>query len=232
MKIALAQLQSIKGDIEKNINKHQDLIMDAVKKEVDIIVFPELSITGYEPELAKHLARTKEDLRLEVFQQISDQYDITIGVGMPIREGANIYISMVLFQTNKEKQIYFKQFLHVDELPYFSSGKNTFTVIGAEQDIAVAICYELFVSEHYTRAAKEGARIYLTSVAKSAKGIEKAYTHLPAIAKKYAMTILMANCVGPSDDFIGAGQSAIWNEEGQLIGQLDKELEGILILDI
>lgn len=232
MKIAIAQLRSIRGDIEKNIKKHQDLIADAVKEEVNIIIFPELSITGYEPALAKHLAITKENLSLEVFQQISDLHNITIGVGMPIKEAADIYIGMVLFQANKKKQFYFKEFLHEDEVPYFSSGKNTFTTISTERDIAIAICYELFVPEHYTRAAKDGASIYLTSVAKSAKGVERAYTHLPSIAKQYAMTIFMANCIGPSDDFIGAGLSAVWNKEGQLIKQLGRDVEGLLVLDV
>ena len=43
------------------------------------------------------------------------------------------------------------------------------------------------------------------------------------------MTVLMANCLGPCDDFIGAGQSAIWNSRGKLAGKLNHAREGIIM---
>jgi predicted amidohydrolase len=53
MKIAVAQTRPIKGDISTNIKTHKKLIDLAISYKVDTIFFPELSITGYEPELAK-----------------------------------------------------------------------------------------------------------------------------------------------------------------------------------
>ncbi|MCL7931592.1 hypothetical protein M8006_16675 [Halomonas sp. ATCHA] len=41
----------------------------------------------------------------------------------------------------------------------------------------------------------------------------------------------MANCVGPSDDFISVGQSAAWNVRGELLAQMDAESEGLVVLD-
>ncbi len=60
MKICLAQIKSIKGDVEENIIHHKGFIEKALTYDVDLIIFPELSITGYEPELANDLATENE----------------------------------------------------------------------------------------------------------------------------------------------------------------------------
>ena len=77
--------------------------------------------------------------------------------------------------------------------------------------------------------ARLGADLYLASVAKSAAGVAQAYGHYPLIAQKHHMTVVMANCLGPNDNFIGAGRSAAWNLQGQLVGQFDDRQEGVLM---
>ena len=54
MRISVAQIESVKGDIANNIIKHKKVINLAIKNKVEVIVFPELSLTGYEPTLAKN----------------------------------------------------------------------------------------------------------------------------------------------------------------------------------
>jgi len=56
MKICVAQTRPVKGDIQSNIENHKKFIDLAVSGGADTIIFPELSLTGYEPELAKELA--------------------------------------------------------------------------------------------------------------------------------------------------------------------------------
>ena len=73
--------------------------------------------------------------------------------------------------------------------------------------------------------------MYIASVAKSADGVEKAFKHFPEIAGKYSVPVLMANCVGPCDNFESVGKTSIWNSKGQLVGQLNDVSEGILIID-
>jgi hypothetical protein len=76
-----------------------------------------------------------------------------------------------------------------------------------------------------------GARIYIASVAKTADGVSKAIRTLSDIAKKYSMTVLMSNCVGPCDNFEAGGRSSAWNDRGELLGRLNDTAEGFLILD-
>ena len=82
MKICVAQTRPIKGDIQSNIHNHKKLIDLAVSSGAEIVIFPELSLTGYEPTLAKELAINEDDSRLDDFQKISDTQQITIGVQM------------------------------------------------------------------------------------------------------------------------------------------------------
>ena len=56
MKICIAQTKAVRGNVQENILNHIDKIERAIAHRADLIIFPELSITGYEPELAKSLA--------------------------------------------------------------------------------------------------------------------------------------------------------------------------------
>jgi predicted amidohydrolase len=229
MKICVAQIEPVKGDIEINITNHKKLIALAVSSGADVIIFPELSLTGYEPYLAKALATDINDKRFDELQQISNVDNITIGAGMPIKNDAGIYIGMIIFQPDQPRQLYTKKYLHTDEEPFFIPGKGGTPLMNNK--IALAICYEVFVPKHPEDAFKNGATIYIASVAKSAAGVTKANQTLPANALTYSMTVFMANSTGFCDNFISAGSSAIWNNKGKLLAQLDDTSEGILIID-
>ena len=231
MKICVAQTKPVKADIAANITAHKKMIEAAVMNGAEMIIFPELSITGYEPELADELATNQDDKRFDVFQELSDTGKIVIGVGMSIKNGNGICIGMILFQPKKERQIYIKKYLHADEEPFFNSGQSFVSVVIKETTVAPAICYELSIPEHSETAFKSGAEIYMVSVAKSEGGITNAYKTLATLAQTYAMTVLMSNCLGHCDNFESAGKTAIWNKAGQLIGQLDDVSEGILAYD-
>ena len=231
MNICVAQTKPIKGDIQKNIEHHKHLVNLAASKDAHLIIFPELSITGYEPSLASELAMDINDSRLDDFQEISDLKNITIGVGIPAKNSLAVYIAMVLFQPHQPRTAYFKEYLHPDEEPFFVSGVNAVGLIGSEANIALAICYEISVPRHSEKAYQNGAQIYIASVAKSASGVEKAAASLSAIAKKYAMAVIMSNCIGYCDSFKCGGQSAVWNNKGELVVQLNKHEEGLIVYD-
>lgn len=231
MKICVAQTRPFKGDIKTNIENHKKLIDLALSNGADTIIFPELSITGYEPELSEELATDKDDSRFDDFQKISDTRKITIGVGAPTKNDTGICISMIIFQPYKARQTYSKKYLHPDEEKFFISGQNFACLTGNKTNIALAICYELSVSEHSENAFKSGAEIYIASVAKSVDGVEKAIKSLSGIANKYSMTVLMSNCIGQCDGDECGGKTSIWNNKGLLAGQLNDTNEGIIIID-
>jgi predicted amidohydrolase len=231
MKICVAQTRPFRGDIQRNIDQHKKLIDLAITCGADMVIFSELSITGYEPELAKELATNPDDRRFDDFQKFANTRNLTIGVGVPTKHEGGICISMIIFQPHQARQTYSKKYLHSDEEAFFISGQNTTGLIGNQPPVGLAICYEISVPEHAENAHKSGAEIYIASVAKTFDGVEKAFKSLSEIAHKYSMTVLMSNCIGPSGDGECAGKTAIWNNRGSLLGQLNGSDEGILMID-
>ncbi len=88
MRVCSAQTRPIKGDIPANIDGHLKLLDLAIARKTDAVVFPELSFTGYEPELAQDLATPPDDTRLDVFQPISNRHAVIVCVGTPIQTEA------------------------------------------------------------------------------------------------------------------------------------------------
>lgn len=232
MKICIAQTLSIKGQLIDNINNHLLHIENAVAQDADMIIFPELSITGYEPTIASELATNENDQIFDVFQAISDKDKIIICVGMPLQKSGGVQIGMIIFQPNKSRSTYAKQLLHADELPYFTNGNKPYYLQVKGIKIAFGICYETLQPTHIEQAIQSSTDIYIASVAKSQKGIEKALIYFPSVAKQYKIPILMSNCVGLCDGFIGAGQSSAWNNNGNLVHQLDDKKECILVFQL
>ncbi|HLZ87561.1 MAG TPA: carbon-nitrogen hydrolase family protein [Puia sp.] len=231
MKIGVVQTRPVKGDVAANLARHQRVASFAIERGVDLLVFPELSLTGYEPELAKELATTKEDERFAGLQRMSDKYGIFIGAGMPIATEEGVQIGMIIFRPDDPRLVYAKQYLHADELPFFVPGKEQVFLSLDDNKIAFSICYELSVPEHSVNAYSHRANIYLSSVAKTVAGVEKALETLSGIACTYSMTALMANAVGPCSDGVCGGGSVVLDDQGEVLAGLDEEGEGMLVYD-
>ncbi|MBN9386057.1 MAG: carbon-nitrogen hydrolase family protein [Chitinophagaceae bacterium] len=231
MKIAVAQTKPVTGDIQKNIGRHKILIDLAVSRGVDTIIFPELSLTGYEPPMAAAWAISPDDSRLDELSMASEEGGITIGAGVPTRHAEGTRIGMILFQPGKPRRLYAKRYLHADEEPFFVSGPADTGLIGEGNRLALAICYEISVPQHAEDAFASGAKFYVASVVKSPRNIDKALTRLSQISRDFSVPVLMANSIGQADGETCAGMTSVWNDKGQLIQQLDDTHEGILILD-
>ena len=231
MKIAAIQLQPQAGNIEANIKRHIDLIKIAIQENCYLAYFPELSITGYEPNLAKTLAMPLADRRLELFQKICDTNSITLGIGAPLQAKQDVQIALIWLSPHQARQAYAKQILHEDECPFFIAGEQQLILEASKHKIAPAICFESMQSSHIEHAVQLGASLYLTSSAKGISSVKAAETHYAAIAKQFNIPVLMANSLGPCDNYVSAGGSAVWGASGALLAQITGEKEGVLIFD-
>ncbi|WP_256819126.1 carbon-nitrogen hydrolase family protein [Pseudomonas putida] len=231
MKLCAVQLASLKGDLPGNLQRHLVCIEQAAALGAELVVFPELSLTGYEPSVARQSALPVTSARLDPLQAACDRLGITVAVGLPLPTPDGIRIGMPVFCPDAPRQAYAKQRLHDDELPYFTPGHQALLLEVGEHRVAPAICYESMFMAHAAVARERGADLYLLSVAKTAKGIREGYAHYPEVARELGMPVLMANCVGPADTFIGAGGSAAWDSQGHLLASLDDHSEGLIVLD-
>ncbi len=152
-----------------------------------------------------------------------------IGLGLPLKSPTGTQIGMAIFRANQEPLSYAKQLLHADELPYFEQGNKQVFIDHLGLRLAPAICYESLQPKHLQKCLNHQIDVYMASVAKPQQNTAKAMTYFSHQALQHQLPIVMCNAVGNSDDFISAGQSAVWNNKGQLIAQLGAKEEGLIV---
>ncbi len=232
MKVAAAQTKPIDGNIEANLSEHYRLTELAAKNEASLIVFPEMSLTGYQCELADDLSFTKNDSRLEKLRNLSADKNIVIVAGAPIKLNEQLHIGAFIFQPNGETKIYTKQFLHQGEDEFFTPNFNYNPLIELNSErISLAICADITNPIHPENASQKNASLYLASIFYTPNGIRECHEQLAAYAEKYSMNVLMANYGSASYHWEAAGQSAFWNSQGEKILQLNQDQEGLLIIN-
>lgn len=233
MKIAAAQIKPIENNTNENIKNHLRMIDEAAHQHVQLIVFPELSLTGYEREMASQLAFSENDARLEVFSEKAKSHQMLIIAGAPVKINEQLHIGVFAFLPDGTKAIYTKQYLHGEEEKYFTPSFKFNSLIEFENErISLAICADISNIQHPIIASKKQTTLYIASIFYTPNGIEEAYNNLSNYAKNYAMNILMANYCGASYKLVAAGKSACWNKEGKLIQQLNNTEENLLVVEI
>ncbi|CAM3882558.1 (R)-stereoselective amidase [Pseudomonas reidholzensis] len=231
MKLCAVQLASRKGDLAGNLRRHLFCIERAAQLGAELVVFPELSLSGYEPSLARELAQPADASLLDPLQALCDRHGISVALGLPLAAAEGVRIGMPILRPGAARLNYAKQRLHADELPFFVAGDQPLLFDAGGLRIAPAICYESMFLEHAEAAHQLGAEVYLVSVAKTAKGITEGYEHYPHVAQRLGLPVLLCNCVGAADTFVGAGGSACWDSQGRLLACLDEHSEGLVLLD-
>jgi predicted amidohydrolase len=231
MRIFVAQINPDSGDISSNIKLHLDSAKKAAELKANMLFFPELSLSGYEPALASNLAMKPGDDRLNAFQLCSNSTGLTLGIGLPLWTNKGIQIAMAIFRKDVPVVFYAKQYLHEDELPFFVSGVAPLILEQQSVKVMLSICYESLQPSHIEQRAGEKIDLYLASVAKSENGIKKANHQYPIMAQKHNVPVMMVNAVGPCDNFVSAGQSGIWSANGELLTQMDANAVGLIGFD-
>ena len=232
MIFAAAQIRSAPGDVPTNIDLHLAAIELAAHNGAGMIVFPELSLTGYEPTLADQLAFELVDDRLQIFRDLSESLLIAIGIGLPTKTDDKPRISHAFFRPNSEDVLYSKQHLHEDELPFFEAGDEQACLKTESDTVVPAICYEALVPQHAAYAAELGATAYIACVAKPGRGTAHAHGYLPGAARRHQFGVVLCNAVGRSDDFVSAGSSAAWNRKGQRLACAGPNEQCVLLVDL
>lgn len=230
--IAAAQAISKRGDVTGNTQNHLQLIARAAQHQAALICFPELSLTGYEMDLADELAFTLNDQRLEVFSQAAQQHDMIILIGAPARSESGLHIGSFLFYPDGRRDLYTKQFLHMgsEDVFFTAQAEQKDVIIHLnEESIFCAICADLTHREHAVKAFESHSSIYFPSALISKKGYATDAAFLKSYASEFQMTVILSNYGAPSGGYDAAGRSAIWSADGTLLHEVDGTGEALLI---
>ncbi|MCS5423004.1 MULTISPECIES: carbon-nitrogen hydrolase family protein [Psychrilyobacter] len=217
LKIAVAQISSIKGDVSVNINLHLKAIKKAKTEDISIIVFPELSLTGYEPEIAEYLAFKIDDIRLLPLIEAAKDNNMYLVVGAPIKKDELLQIGAIIISPKGEVSTYSKMNLHSGENAYFSSGKSHVFLEIENKKIAIAICADTNNPEHVKKCVNEGADIYLAGVLITENGYQADTKKLKDYALNHKILVGMANHNAPTGGWEPIGKSSIWSPIGDVV---------------
>ncbi|WP_053139844.1 carbon-nitrogen hydrolase family protein [Pseudomonas sp. MIACH] len=229
--LAAAQSISIAGDVPANIERHLAFMRVAAQQGVQLLVFPELSLTGYESSLAAELAIAPEDKMLAPLREMARELRMTAVVGMPIRltPQAGVLIGALVLGADGSLAVYTKQHLHAGEEVAFVAGQGGAALEWGDDRIALAVCADFSHASHPRAAAQAGATVYAAGVLISEGGYATDSALLQGYAAEHGLLMLMANHGGPSGGWTCAGRSAIWAADGSLLAAVPGVGDALLI---
>jgi predicted amidohydrolase len=236
IRVALAQASPAPGDLDANARAAATTIARAAERGAQLVVFPELFLTGY--ELA-HLAKTKSawleesDARLDPIRRACSDTGATAILGAPLRTRAGAqHIAAPIVGPRGDVEISCKEYVHGSEAELFVSGAPIPPFEAHGWRVAVAICFDTAHPRHAERAAQDGADLYVSS-ALYFKGEERRCDlHLGARAMDNRFFAVLANYAGSSGGYESLGASGAWSPRGDVIARVDGAGEALLVVDL
>jgi predicted amidohydrolase len=242
--ICVAQTCPARGDVERNLEDHVRLVRLAAGLAASVIVFPELSLTGYELDLADALAMSEEDPRLAKLSQASSSYALTIVAGAPVRIRRLLHNGAFVLLPDGSRSLYTKQHLGTfdaaascdgtlppPEPSIFQPGDRDSLVHLDGAVAAIAICSDSGRPSHVQRAAERGARAYLVSMFVIPSEFDGDCARLGQYAADHSMIVAFANFGSSTGGLASAGRSSIWSPDGVLRARLPSSGAGIALLE-
>ncbi|SDD75347.1 Predicted amidohydrolase [Massilia sp. PDC64] len=229
---AAAQCSVVAGAIAANVRRHLDFMDAAHGQGVDVLVFPELSLTGYEPTLAAGLAQAADTDCVAPLRARARETGMTAIVGLPLRSSVadKAFIAAFILHPDGSLAVQTKQHLHAGEERYFSAGTGGSLLDAGGMPLALAICADFGQPAHAAAAASAGARLYAASALVGESGYPADSALLQGHAQRHGMAVLLANHGGPTGGWTSAGRSAFWDEQGRLVAALPGPGDGLLVV--
>jgi len=235
----MAQLDMLVGDITKNTQSVIDAANKARDEErADVIVFPELTLTGYPPE--DLLLRPSLDSRIEtaLARILAEVKGIHVVVGYPRRIDGELFNCASVIYQGKMLGEYAKQklpnFLVFDDKRYFSEGRDACIVTIKGVNVGLSICEDIWHPEPTMQAKAAGAELILNLNA-SPYHIEKMGEREALLHKRateVSLPIVYVNYMGAQDELVYEGGSFVVNAKGEKVSQAPWFEAGLYCVDM
>jgi NAD+ synthase (glutamine-hydrolysing) len=238
MRLALAQMNSIVGDLDGNRDRILARLEKARAAGAELVLFPELATTGYPPEdlllrpgFLRAAAKTLEEVA-------AGTKGIAALVGAPHLD-RDLFNACAVCVDGEVRAMYRKQFLPnygvFDEDRYFQSGRELVLIRCGETLVGPTVCEDIWQpGPPATDLALAGAHVIANISASPfhiGKGAEREEM-LATRARDNSCWIAFVNAVGAQDELIFDGHSLVLNEEGRVVARGPSFDEALLVVDV
>ena len=236
MNVAAAQLQAVPATSPPTPPRTSGSIGEAAAAGARVIVFPELSLTGYELDLLRGddaLWLTTDDHRLAGVRDACRKQGIHAVVGAPLRgDGRGTLAALVIDDAGAVAEAYAKIHLDEQESELFSPGDEHVIYEVDGRRLGLAVCADASVPGHAARLAALGAEAYLVGALFPEGRMERLVDQMTSRSRENGMYVALGSAVGPAGPCTGIGGSGARAPDGHVVVQLGDEPSGIAVTEL
>ena len=239
LRVALAQMNPVVGDLRGNCDRMVAIIEESERAGADVVVFPELAVTGYPPEDLLLKPGFVSD-NLAAVERLAQASSSCIAVFGFVDEQLDLYNAAAVCAHGRICGVYHKQILPnygvFDEQRYFARGSGATQLFGmAGVRVGVSICEDAW-SPNGPVAEQAGAGaeliVNLNASPYSAGRVQERERMLATRAADASCGLVYVNCVGGQDELVFDGASMVFDSTGRLVASLPQFEEKVAVLDL
>jgi NAD+ synthase (glutamine-hydrolysing) len=239
MRLALAQINSVVGDVEGNAARIVTWLGQARAAEADLALFPELAVTGYPPEDLLLRPGFLRAARAAVDAVARETNGITALVGAPHFENGKLYNACFVLAGGEVRQIYRKHHLPnygvFDEDRYFEPGNDQVLIDVAGTRVGVTVCEDIWVpGPPASELGAAGAQL-VANISASPFHVLKDREREDIVrrsARENGVPVALCNTVGAQDELVFDGNSVIVAPDGSVLARAGGFEEELLVWDV
>jgi NAD+ synthase (glutamine-hydrolysing) len=238
MRVALAQINTVVGDLDGNADRIRNRLAEAKEQQADLVVFPELAVTSYPPEDLLLRPSFIQAARQKAEELAREARGIVALLGVPWLD-RDLYNACAVCAAGEIKTIYRKRFLPnygvFDEDRYFAPGRDLVLLEHGGTLVGVTICEDMWQpGPPATELALAGAQVLVNLSASPFHLLRDREREemFATRARDNACFVAFCNAVGGQDELIFDGHSLLLDEEGRLLARGPGFQEALVVADI
>ena len=237
LRIALAQLNVCVGDVQANLRQVREAIQQAHQQQADVVVFPELVLSGYPPEDLVFRPDFLAQMQASVSALAAETQGMTVILGAPLRRDGLLQNMACVLRDGQVIAEYAKQCLPnyrvFDEIRYFTPGSTPLVVEVAGIKLGLLICEDIWEDAPAQAAVAAGAEA-LCVLNASPFSYDKQAQRTALLQRQAAANLCplaYVNVVGGQDELVFDGDSRLLDAAGNSVFRAQAFVEGVFVQD-
>jgi len=238
MRLALAQINTVVGDLDGNTQRIARRLAEAQEQQADLVVFPELAVTGYPPEDLLLRPSFVQAAQAQAETLARGARGIVALIGVPWFD-RDLYNACAVCAAGEIKTVYRKRFLPnygvFDEDRYFATGRDLVLLEHGGTLVGPTICEDMWQpGPPATDLALAGAQLLVNLSASPFHLLRdrERQEMFATRARDNSCLVAFCNSVGGQDELLFDGNSLVLDEEGNLLARGPSFEEALLVVDI